>query len=327
MNIESMKNKKILITGGLGLVGNNLARRLVDQDAIVSVLSKSLRNKRNIEDINGKLELIKGDVTDYSSIKKYTTGKDYIFHLAGQSSVPKSMDNPILDLEVNCISTLNILEVCRKYNHDAKIVFSGTVREAGPIKSKYADGNHRENPTSIFDLHKLTSEKYLKIYSKAYGLKTTTLRFSNVFGDVQYDTDPDVSVLNHFIKMAIKTRNLQVYGNGGPLRDYNYVKNVVDALILAAQSKKTDGKHYVIGSGEGNSFFDFLTRLKLTLEKEHGIIIEIKETPVPEVVEKTAQGDVIVDFSHFKSDTGYNPRFNFKEGLKETIKFYKNVTN
>jgi len=325
MEIESIENKKSLITGGLGLVGNNLARTLVHNGVIVSVLSKSLKNIQNISDIKDKIELIKGDVADYELIKKYAKDKEYIFHLAGQSSVPKSMENPMLDLQANCMSTLNILEVCRKYNRTAKIVFSGTVRESGPIKSKYADGNHRENPTSIFDLHKLTSEKYLKIYSKSYGLKTTTLRFSNIFGDVQYDTDPNISVINHFIKMAIKNRKLQVYGDGGPLRDHNYVDNVVDALMLAAQTNKTDGKHYVLGSGEGNSFFDFLIRLKHILEKEHGIKIEIKQVPTPEVVQKTAQGDVIVDFSQLNEDTGYNPRVTFDEGLNKTIEFYKNM--
>jgi UDP-glucose 4-epimerase len=129
--------------------------------------------------------------------------------------------------------------------------------------------------------------------------------------------------LNHFIKKAITDNKLQVYGNGGPLRDHNYVENVVDALILAAKSENTEGKHYVLGSGEGNSFLDFLTTLKEILENKHGIKIIIEKVPTPGIVNKTAQGDVIVDFSQLEEDTGYIPKISFAEGLNETIEFYK----
>src|SRR3989344_1215287 len=167
-DFSSFNGKSVLITGGFGLTGNNLARRLVSLGAKVTLLTKSLRNENNVEDINKAVGVILGDIVDYGFIERVVIEKDYIFLLAGQTSVPKSMEDPFLDLEVNCKATLNVLESCRKNNPNVKIVFAGTVREVGPIKGSILREEFRENPVSLFDLHKLTSEKYLQIYHRIY---------------------------------------------------------------------------------------------------------------------------------------------------------------
>lgn len=323
--MENMQGKKVLITGGLGLVGSNLARRLVADGAKVTIFDKSAENIKNIEDIKDKVEIILGDISDSAKIEESVKEKDAIFLLAGQISVPVSMENPFLDLELNCKATLNVLEACRKHNPNAAIVFAGTIREAGPIKGTYAKEEQREDPTSLFDLHKLTSEKYLQIYNKVYGLKTTTLRFSNIFGVGVYNTDPHASVINHFVKKALIDKKLQVYGDGGPLRDYNYVENIVDACIAVAESENTNGEFYVTGSGQGRNFKQFLDELQKILEKEYGIELEIEKVPTPEVVAKTVQGDVIADYSKLNKATGWFPRISFEEGLRKVVEFYREV--
>lgn len=291
-----MKNnfyqKKVLITGALSLIGSHLAKRLVEYGAEVTSFTRA-----------------SGDIRDYEKIDSLIQDKDIIFHLAGQSSVPVSMEDPFLDLDTNCKATLNILEACKKYNRRAKIVFSGTIRAA--------------DPTSIFDLHKFTSEKYLQIYHNVYGLPTTTLRLSNVFGDGIDKTDPHRSVINHIVKKALLEKSLDIYGNGGPLRDYNYVENVVEACLLAAQSGKTKGEYYIIGSGEGRSFKEVLETLQKMVKEMYGFVIEVKKIPTPELIKKTVQGDVIVDYTKFNQATGWRPKVSFEEGLSRTIEFYK----
>jgi nucleoside-diphosphate-sugar epimerase len=290
----------------------------------VSIYDSAEKYSANVDDIRGKIEVILGDISDRNLLKESVIGKESIFLLAGQVSHIKSMEDPFLDLELNCRSTLNVLESCRSDNPGANIVFSGTVREAGPMKDTYAREGQREEPSSIYDIHKLTSEKYLQVYNKVYGLRTTCLRLTNVFGPGNLETHPERSVINHFIKKAISDRKLKVYGDGGPLRDYNYVDNVADAFIVASQSEKTKGEFYVIGSGEGKRFSDFLS----TLEKElrtFGVGIEIEKVPTPKTVEMTVQGDLIADYGKFSVYSGWKPKVSFEEGVRKTIEYYRGV--
>jgi len=322
MSSNIFSGKKVLITGGFGFTGSNLARRLVNCGAEVSLLKRESDDKKNVEDIINKVKIIAGDVRDYEKIEESIKEKDYIFHLASQSSVPVSMENPFLDLDTNCKATLNLLESCRKINKNAKIIFAGTIREAGQIEGTYANEEQREFPTSIVDLHKLASEKYLQIYHKVYGLNTTTLRFSNIFGPGQYVTHPHKSVINHIIKKVLSDKKIEVYGDGGPLRDYNYVENVVDACLNAAQSPNTAGGYYIIGSGEGNTFKDFLEKLKKLVMEMYGFSIEIKKIETPEIISKTSQGSVIADYKKFNKATGWMPKINFENGIRKTADFY-----
>jgi UDP-glucose 4-epimerase len=321
---SNFNNKKALITGGLGLTGSHLARKLVSLGSIVTILTRSLNDIKNIYDIKDKVEIIIGDIRDLETINKAIIKKDFIFHLASQSSVQISMENPFLDLDTNYKATLNILESCRKNNLKAIIVYAGTIREAGKIKEILANENQREDPTSVFDLHKLASEKLLKIYSNICNLNTTSLRFPNIFGEGQYNTDPHRSVINHIVKKAVNDKFLEIYGDGGPLRDYCHVSNIVDAILISAQSKITKGEYYIIGSGEGRTFKDFIDSLKTILKDYHNLELIIKKIPTPIMIDKTAQGNITADISKFNQATNWKPAVSFDEGLKRTIKFYLN---
>jgi UDP-glucose 4-epimerase len=321
MDEKVFSGKKVLVTGGFGLVGSNLARRLVSLGANVSLFVRNMNDSQNVEDVKDKVEMIKGDVRDYSGVESVVRGKDYIFHMAGQSSVVVSMEDPFLDLDVNARGTLNILEACRKHNKNARIVAAGTVRQVGIVDDKNLREGIRENPTSLFDLHKLVSEKYLEIYHKVYGLATTTLRFSNVYGEGQKNTDVHRSMINYIVKKGLSEKKLQVYGDGGPLRDYNHVENIVDACLAAVLSENTKGKHYVLGSGESKTFKDFLDSL-VKLAEGKDIRIDVEKIETPEMVSKTVQGDVIIDSSKFREDSGWEPNINFEEGLRRVLDYY-----
>lgn len=312
---------KVLITGGLGLVGSALTRRLVGRGDEVTILTKSKKNILNIEGVIGSMNVIVGDIRDRGAISNAIRDKDCIFHLAGQGSHVDSMKDPFMDLDTNCKATLYILEECKKHNPNVKIVYAGTVREAGPIVGLVATEDQRESPTSIFDLHKLTSEKYLQIYHDAYGMNTTTLRLTNVYGEGNHFTNPALCVVNFFVKKALTDKRLEVYGDGGPLRDYIHVEDVVNAFISAVDSQATNGNYYVIGSGEGRNFKDFLDTLKNQMEAKN-ISLIIEKIPTPEMVEKTVQGDVVGNYSKFQKDTNWKPLISFEQGLRRTIEFF-----
>jgi len=326
MNIPELQGN-VLITGGLGLVGSNLARRLANQGVNVTILTPSLKNINNLQDIKDKVSIIQGEVQDFNKIQELVKDKQHVFHLAGVGSHKSSMDNPFLDLDIHVKGTLNILEACRKHSENANIVFSGTIRQAGVIENTYAKEEQYELPVSNYDAHRLLAEKHLRIYNKMYGLPTTTLRLSNIFGDGQYNTDITLSPINHITKQAVLGNTLKIYGDGGPLRDYNYVGNIVDALIVAADSKNTKGEFYITGSGQGKNFKQFMETLSRLIEGLYGRTVIIEKIAPPEGFEKTAQQDVIADYSKFNKATGWVPRVSFEEGLKRTIEYYKKITS
>ena len=322
-----MDGKNVLITGGLGLVGSALTRKLVELGNNVTIFTRSQKNLLNIEKIVDSVNIIVADIRDSDAISEAIKEKDFIFHLAGQGSHIDSMNDPYLDLDTNCKATLYILEACKKYNLNVKIVYAGTVREAGPIKGLSAREDQKESPTSIFDIHKLTSEKYMQIYYAAYGINTTTLRLTNVYGEGNHFTDPALCIVNYFVKKALTEGELEFYGDGGPLRDYIHVEDVVNAFISAAESPSTNGEYYIIGSGEGRNFMDFLETLKNKMKAEN-LSLKLNKITTPDIVEKIVQGNVIADYSKFKNATNWKSIISFEEGLQRTINFYlKNNEN
>ncbi len=321
--IKGLEDKKVLITGGLGFIGSNLAHRCVKLGADVTLYGRSLKKARNIKGIRNKVKFVKGDIREEGKIEKVVPEKDVIFHLGAQTSNFVSMENPQLDLDINCNGTLNILEASRKYNDSTCIIFSGTVAEIGKIAKLPVNENLATNPLSIYDANKLACEKYLQIYHNVYGLKTVTLRLANIFGERQELINPHRGVLNNTIKKAIFGEPITVYDDGKFLRDYNYVQNVVDAFLLAFQSSsKARGKYYLIGTGRGISFKDMVVAVNETVKRIMNRSTTIKHVPFPEDKKKLDIGDVVVDFSRFNKDIGWYPKVSFEEGLERTVSFY-----
>tara|TARA_B100000959_G_C14989293_1_gene627028 strand:- start:3666 stop:4700 length:1035 start_codon:yes stop_codon:yes gene_type:complete len=319
----SLENKNILITGGLGFLGSNLAHRCLEYGGNVTLFNKSLNHERNISDIKDKVEIVIGDVRDSKKIDEVVNNKDYIFHFASQISHIVSMENPKLDVDINCNGTLNILESCKKYNPSAIIVFAGTVTQAGVIVNLPASEMQGDFPLSIYEANKLVCEKYLYIYHKVYGLKTVSLRFANIFGERQEVNSPKRGVLNHMIKRAMIGEPITVYGDGKFIRDYNYIQNIVDATLLAVNTDQTNGDYYIVGSGIGKTFKEMVEAVNNTVEKKTGKSTKIVFTPFPEDEKRIDSGDFIADYTKFNEATGWRPRISFEEGLEKTVLFYK----
>lgn len=318
-----MKNKKILITGGNGFLGSNLARKLLDENEVTLVI-KPESNRYNLEGIENRVAIKEREINSKTDLKDLILKKDYLFHFAWQTDLKKSMENPIEDAEKDLLGLINLLESCRKYNPYIKIIFPSTVTVIGMPKKIPSDENESENPLSVYEINKLTAEKFLRVYYEKYKIKSCVLRLSNVFGEYQKIDNPNRGVLNFMIGRALRNEPLTVYGEGDWIRDYCYVQDYLDAFILAAESEKTNGEVYVLGSGDGKTFNGVVEKIKEITEQLTGKNVIIKHIPFPEKEHEINKRNFVADFSKFNSATGWLPKISFDEGLKRTIEFYIN---
>lgn len=323
-DFSKISGKNFLITGGLGFLGANLARRLASLNAKVTIFSRVGKNRENLRDIEEKLEFIEGNLANDSDVFDAVKNKDYIFHFAWQNELKKSMQNPKEDLMTDVLGILNLLEICKKENPNVKIIFTSTPTVVGYAENQIKNEGARENPISIYEANKLIAEKYLHVYYKNYNMKFCVLRLSNVFGEFQRIDNPSRGVLNFMIGRALRGEPLKVYGTGEFIRDYTYVQNYVDAFILASVSEKTNGEVFHLGSGEGRTFNEVVEKIKKIVETTVGKNVTITHVPFPEGENEINKRNEIIDFSKFRDATGWFPKISFDEGLERTIEFYVN---
>jgi len=320
--LNRMEGKRCLITGGLGFIGSNLARRLVGLGAEVSVLDACLDpygwNSANIKEIRMKVRFVKADIRDAPAMTAAVKEKDFIFNCAGQVSHVDSMKDPFLDLDINCRGNLNILEACRRLNDKVKLVYAGTRGQMGPLHYSPADEEHPDNPTDIYGADKWAAEKYHLVYSNAFGMHATSVRINNTYGERHQMKHSKYGIMNWFIRLAMDGKEIPVYGDGSQTRDYNYVADVVDAMVLAAQSPKSDGKFYMLGSGSEIKFLDMVKAVIAAAGSG-----SYKLVPWPEDRKAIEVGNFFVTYKKIKDELGWEPKTSLEEGLKNTVAFYK----
>ena len=320
--LKGMEGKRCLVTGGLGFIGSNLARRLVGLGAEVSVLDACLEpygwNSANIKEIKMKVRFVKADIRDAPAMTAVVKEKDFIFNCAGQVSHVDSMKDPFLDLDINCRGNLNILDACRRLNDKVKLVYAGTRGQMGPLHYSPADEEHPDNPTDIYGADKWAAEKYHLVYSNAFGMHATSLRINNTYGERHQMKHSKYGIMNWFIRLALDGKEIPVYGDGSQTRDYNYVADVVDAMVLAAQSPKSDGKFYMLGSGSEIKFLDMVKAVIAAAGSG-----SYKLVPWPEDRKAIEVGNFFVTYKKIKEELGWEPKTSLEEGLKNTVAFYK----
>ena len=317
-----LKDKNILIIGGAGMIGSTVAKLTYDKGARLTVYDAMLPlyggNMFNLENIQDKLEFIKGDIRDENKLNDVVKGKDYIFNLAAQVSYVKSNKEPFLDLDINCKGILNVLEACRRNAPDAKIVFSSSRFVYGSVDYNPVDEHHPYNCRSIYGIHKLTGEKYHRYYYDAYGLNTTSIRIANPYGPKQQMKHSEWGIVNWFIRLALDSKPLTVYGKGEQKRDYIFVDDIAGALISCALSENTKGKVYNVGSGTGTAFVEMANTIA---EMVPGTIVNEVEWPKERYFVET--GDYVTNNKKITSDTGWLPQTDFETGLIKTIEYYQ----
>ncbi len=313
--------KRVLITGGLGFIGSNLARRLVELGAelvlVDSLIPAYGGNPFNIAGIENRVRVNIADVRDEHATDYLVQGQDYIFNLAGQVSHLDSMKDPYTDLEINCRSQLSILEACRKYNPGVKIVFSSTRQIYGRPYRLPVDESHPVEPTDVNGVDKLAGEWYHIVYHRAYGLRTASLRMTNTYGPRMRVKDARQTFIGWWVRQIVEGQELQIYGNGQQIRDFNYVDDVVTALLLAAADPAADGQIYNLGGDEPLSVLE-LARLLVELNGSGSYRL----VPFPPERKPIDIGDYYGDYTKIHTQLGWRPGVLLREGLSRTLAFY-----
>jgi UDP-glucose 4-epimerase len=315
-------DQAILITGGLGFIGSNLARRLTDLGASVTVVDSLIPeyggNLFNLAGYEGRIRVNIADVRDEYSMDYLVRGQNFLFNLAGQVSHLDSMQNPYADLEINCRSQLSILEACRKHNPGVRIVYSGTRQIYGKPRYLPVDENHPVDPVDVNGVNKVAGEWYHLVYQRAYGLRTTSLRLTNTYGPRMRVKDARQTFLGIWVRRLIEGGEIQVYGDGEQKRDLNYVDDVVEALLLAAAHDEAIGEIYNLGGDEVVSLRE-LARQLVALNATGAF----KLIPFPAEQKVIDIGDYYGDYAKFQRAMGWRPQVGLAEGLQRTLAFYR----
>ncbi len=321
-NLKVYKNARVLITGGLGFIGSNLAIKLVDLGAEVTLVDNMLPrqggNLFNIKGIENKADVQFADIRNSLSMNNIVKDKDIIFHLAGQVNHIDSMRNPLNDLDMNCKGTLVILEACRNFNKKAKVVFTGTRGQYGPTVKLPVDENHPMDPQGIYAITNMAAEKMVMVYNNVHGIIGTCLRISNTFGPRHQMRHDEYGVFNWFIRKAIDDETIRVFGDGKILRDFMYIDDTVRGLLMVGVDKNSDGQVFNMGTGRPIDF--------ITLAKK---IVKIADSGKYEFSDFTKErkelehGNYCSDSSKIKKVIGWQPQVSLEEGISRTIKFYR----
>ncbi|MGI8436168.1 MAG: NAD-dependent epimerase/dehydratase family protein [Chthoniobacterales bacterium] len=313
--------KKILITGGLGFIGSNLAERLLEHGADVTLLDSLIPdyggNLFNIEPFCERVRVNISDVRDTYSMRHLVQDKDYLFNLAGQTSHLDSMTNPMPDLEINCRAQLSILEACRVCNPEIKIVFASTRQIYGRPERLPVDETHPLRPVDVNGINKMAGEKYHLLYSEIHGLKATALRLTNTIGPRMRIVDARQTFVGIWIRQLLEGKPIQVWG-GQQLRDFTDVDDAVEAFLLAAAEPKAAGQVYNLG---GSEVIDLAHLAQLLVEINGSGNYEVREFPTER--QAIDIGDYYSDFAKIRVDLGWAPQRSLRETLARTVAYYR----
>lgn len=320
MNIY--QGRKILITGGLGFIGSNLARELVTLGAEVTLVDNLWPdyggNPFNIQGLENRLTVNISDVRDSHAMEYLLKGKDFLFNLAGQTSHVDSMNQPHVDLEINTIAQLSILEACRGVNPDITVVFASTRQLYGKPDYLPVDETHPVRPVDVNGINKLAGEWYHILYNNVYQIKATVLRLTNTYGPGMRVKDARQTFLGTWIKSLIDGQPIKVYGTGNQLRDFNYVDDCVAALLLAGSSDVARGKVYNLGSEEVTSLKDLA---HIMVEMDQGGSVAF--VPFPPERKAIDIGDYYGDFGLIRKELGWEPSVSLRQGLERTLQYFR----
>jgi UDP-glucose 4-epimerase len=318
--MSTFKKARVLITGGLGFIGSNLAIRMVERGARVTLIDAMIPSYGartfNIESIRDQVQVNFSDIREPYSVDYLVAEQDYIFCLAGQLSHIDSMRNPVNDLQINCLGHLNVLESCRKHNPKVKLVLTSTRQVYGKPQYLPVDEQHPIEPVDINGIHKLAAEQYFQLYHKVYGIASTVLRLTNTYGPRMDLLSQDKGFAGIFLRRALLGEKIQLFDGGHQLRDFNAIDDVLDALELAALGDHA-GRIFNLGHHQPHSLREFTEILSQRL------LFDIEDVPFPAERKAIDIGDYYGSYDHFHKATGWTPRITLQKGLEQTIAFYE----
>jgi UDP-glucose 4-epimerase len=323
---DIFRGKNALITGGLGFIGSNLAIRLVDLGVNVTVVDAMLPgyggNLFNIREIEDKIHINFSDIRDVHSMNYLARNQDYVFHLAGQVDHILSLSDPYPDIDINIRGSAVVMEAVKVNAPNARIVYTGTRGQYGSTVDLPAREDAPMNPKGLYELSNLTAEKIILLYNDTHGLATTALRLTNVYGPRAQMQHSRYGVVNWFIRIALDKDTIKVFGDGRIKRDFLYVDDAIEAILLSAAREEARGEVFNVGRDTPSNF--------LELAKH---VVEIAGTgswefaPFSPERAKQEPGDFYSDISKIRNRLGWEPKTNLETGLRATIDFYREHRN
>jgi UDP-glucose 4-epimerase len=313
---------RVLITGGLGFIGSNLAARLTREGARVTLCDAMIEgyggNLANVAEIRDRVAINYADVRDETVMGQLVEGQDFVFHLAAQVSHVMSLSNPYPDIDINIKGTAAVLEACRKRNPDVLVVRSGTRGQYGPAVRLPVSEDAPSDPRGIYEISQLSAEMICRTYTRIHGIRTVPLRLTNVYGPRAQMKHSQFGVVNWFVRLALDGRPIPIFGSGTIVRDFLYVDDCVEALLLAAREPRCVGQVLNVGHDRPSTFLEVAT---LLTELVPGARIEFTEFSP----ERKAQepGDFVSDITRIRGLLGWEPRVSLREGLSRTVAFYR----
>jgi UDP-glucose 4-epimerase len=321
MNPKAFHGKRALITGGLGFLGSNLARRLVDLGAEVTLVDSLIPeyggNLFNVADLDGRVRVNISDVRDQHSFRFLVGGVDYLFNLAGQTSHMDSMQDPFTDLEINCRAQLSILETCRQYNPGVKVVFASTRQLYGKPDRVPVDEGHLLRPVDVNGVNKMAGEWYHILYNNVYGIRSCALRLTNTIGPRMRVKDARQTFVGIWVRLLLEGKPFEVW-DGPQLRDFTYSDDAVEAFLLAAARDEANGRIYNLGGDAPISLADLA---RLLVEVHGGGEFRVREYPADR--KRIDIGDYYADDRRIRAELGWEPQVPLREALIRTLAYYR----
>jgi len=318
---NSLSGKQILITGGAGYLANNLLKLLADIECKVIRLDRPGTTFEMVS--HPQTENVTADIREPDVWEQILKNVDVVFHFAAQTSVYVAMENPMADFQINVLPMLRMIEVCRRQVWKPIILFSGTATEVGLTSKWPVDETAYEDPVSIYDIHKLSAEKYLKHYVREGFVYGAVLRLANVYGPGPRSSSGDRGVLNLMMRKAIQGEPLIIYGDGCFVRDYVFVEDVAQAFVhTAINIGNANGKHYLVGSGQGHTLAEAINLVADRAALKIGRRPQVLHVEPPRTISSIESRNFVANTARLTEATGWRPRVDLVLGIDRTLDYF-----
>jgi UDP-glucose 4-epimerase len=320
MSHDSYAGRRVLVTGGLGFIGSNLAIRLVEVGAEVTVADSLIPdlggNSFNIAPVEGRLTVRTEDTRDAAD--ELVEGQDVVFCIAGNVSHVDSMADPLLDLELNYRAQLAVLEALRRQGSEARVVYAGSRQQYGRPRYLPLDENHPLDAIDVNGINKTAGEAATLLYHRIHGLRACSLRLTNTYGPRMQMRHPRQGFVAWFVRRAIDGQEIELYGGGDSLRDFNEVEDVVEAFLLAGETDEAVGEAFNLGHPEPTTIKQFAETLLEVAGRG-----SLTGRPFPDDRERIDIGSVFADYGKIRGVLGWEPRVGLREGLERMVEYYR----